>query len=34
MRPSRTASIAGSASGFIFTNHCGLVIGSTVVPQR
>ena len=32
--PLRTASIAGSASGFILTNHCLDESGSTVVWQR
>lgn len=32
--PLRTASMAGSASGFILTNHCLDSHGSTVVPQR
>jgi hypothetical protein len=30
--PSRTAASAGSASGFIFTNHCVEIIGSTTEP--
>ena len=34
MRPSRTALIAGSASGFICTNHCLETSGSTTVLQR
>ena len=34
VRPSRTASSAGSASGFIFTNHCVEIIGSTMAPER
>ena len=34
IRPSFTASIAGRASGFIFTNHCGESRGSTIVWQR
>ena len=33
MRPSRTAASAGSASGFICTNHCVEIIGSTTVPR-
>ena len=33
-RPSRTASMAGSASGSIFTNHWSDTSGSTMVPQR
>ena len=33
MRPSRTASIAGFASGSIFTNHWRETIGSTIVPH-
>ena len=32
--PEVTASIAGPASGFILTNHCLVVIGSTMVLQR
>ena len=32
--PSRTAASAGSASGFIFTNHCVEIIGSTTPPER
>ncbi len=32
--PSRTASSAGSASGFIFTNHWSDRRGSTTVSQR
>jgi len=32
--PFFTAFIAGSARGFIFTNHCVETFGSTVVPQR
>ena len=32
--PERTASSAGSASGFVFTNHCVEIIGSTIVPER
>ena len=34
MRPSLTASSAGSASGRIFTNHCSDTSGSATVPQR
>ena len=34
MRPSSTALIAGSASGFIFTHHCIETSGSTMVRQR
>ena len=34
MRPSRTAASAGSASGFIFTNHWSDSRGSTTVSQR
>jgi hypothetical protein len=34
MRPSSTASMAGSASGFILTNHCVETSGSTMVLQR
>ena len=33
-RPSLSASMAGRASGFIFTNHCGDRRGSTTVWQR
>ena len=32
--PSWDARNAGSASGFIFTNHCSESRGSTTVPQR
>jgi hypothetical protein len=32
--PLRTASMAGPASGFVFTNHCMLSAGSTTVWQR
>src|SRR6202158_1005368 len=32
--PRSTAAIAGSASGFIFTNHCVEARGSIIVPQR
>ena len=32
--PSRTTSMAGLASGSIFTNHCSLSIGSTTSPER
>src|SRR5580693_3889587 len=32
--PRSTAAIAGSASGFIFTNHCVEARGSMMVPQR
>ncbi len=32
--PSRDAASAGSASGFIFTNHCSDRRGSTTVWQR
>ena len=34
MRPSRTASMAGRASGSARTNHCSEMIGSTIVPER
>src|SRR5580704_4654581 len=34
MRPSSTALIAGSASGFIFIHHCMETSGSTMVRQR
>jgi len=34
MRPSRTASSAGFASGAIFTNHWSESRGSTTVSQR
>ena len=34
MRPSSTAAMAGSASGFILTNHCVETSGSTAVLQR
>src|SRR6516225_7212144 len=34
MRPSSTALIAGSASGFIFIHHCLDTSGSTMVLQR
>src|SRR3712207_7443831 len=34
MRLSRTTCIAGSASGFVLTNHCVLTSGSTIVSQR
>src|ERR1700722_17479871 len=34
MSPRSTAAIAGSASGFIFTNHCVEARGSIIVPQR
>src|ERR1700726_1995792 len=34
MSPRSTAAIAGSASGFIFTNHCVEARGSIMVPQR
>src|SRR5690606_39247840 len=34
MRPSLTAWIAGSASGFILTNHWSETKGSTTLPQR
>ena len=34
MRPERTASIAGSASGLIFTNHWVETIGSMISPPR
>jgi hypothetical protein len=33
-RPSRDAASAGSASGFIFTNHWSESLGSTTVLQR
>src|ERR1700675_4679916 len=32
--PRSTAAIAGSANGFIFTNHCVEARGSMMVPQR
>src|ERR1700741_2651159 len=32
--PLSTAAMAGSASGFIFTNHCVEARGSMTVPQR
>ena len=32
--PERTASSAGSARGFIRTNHCVLIMGSTTEPLR
>ena len=34
MRPDSTAAMAFSASGFIFTNHCFEISGSTMVLQR
>ncbi len=34
MRPSRTASMAGRASGSARTNHCSESSGSTMVPER
>ena len=34
VRPSRTAAVAGSASGCILTNHWRETSGSTTVPQR
>ena len=34
MRPSSTAAMAGSASGFIFIHHCFETSGSTTVLQR
>ena len=34
MRPSRTASAAGPASGSIRTHHCSEISGSTIVPER
>src|ERR1700704_1261074 len=33
-RPSRTAAIAGAASGAIFTHHCFITNGSSTVLQR
>src|SRR5438094_330127 len=34
MSPSRTALIAGAASGFMRTHHCFITSGSSTVPQR
>ena len=34
MRPASTASMAFSASGLMFTNHCVETSGSTAVLQR
>src|ERR1700692_261793 len=34
MRPSSTTRIAGSARGFVFTNHCFEISGSTTVLLR
>jgi hypothetical protein len=34
MLPSLTAAMAGSARGFILTNHCSLISGSMTLSQR